>query len=78
MTVAKHAARIAAHFIASRVNYPRRIIKNLLRDLIAASRGARTFAYPLGMSQMLCSVLLALETLVTVLGNPPNTGHPTK
>jgi hypothetical protein len=78
MTAAKHAARIAAHFIASRVNHPRRIINNLLHDSIAVSLGARTFAYPLGMSQMLCSVLLALETLVTVLVNLPNTGHPTK
>ena len=41
----------------------------------AASRGARSFAYPLGMSQLLRSVLLALETLATVLGNLLNTGH---
>lgn len=47
-----------------------RLKKNLLRNLIAALRGARFLAYPQGMSRSLCSVRLALKPLATVLQLP--------
>jgi len=42
-------------------------LNNLLRGSIAALRGARFLAYPIGMSRSLCSVRLALKPLATVL-----------
>ena len=45
-----------------------RTANNLLRDSIAALRGARTLVYLTGMPRLLCSVRLALEPLATVLG----------
>ncbi len=44
-----------------------RLKKNLLRDSIAALRGARSLAYLQGMSRSLCSVRLALKPLATAL-----------
>jgi len=40
---------------------------NLLRDLIAALRGAHFLAYQTGMPRSLRAVLLALKPLATVL-----------
>lgn len=45
-------------------------MNNLLRDSIAALRGARSLTYLYGMSQLLRAVRLALEPLITVLHGP--------
>ncbi|HEU0219361.1 MAG TPA: hypothetical protein VFQ98_00985 [Gallionella sp.] len=42
-------------------------VNNLLRDSIAALRGARSRAYLIDMSWLLRSVRLALKSLATVL-----------